>query len=134
MFVTTFFTSIIALSVYLPDFDCFNCIVMINLLNFAYVKLFNKVVYGMRAHQNTWGRVSQARNRVQKRDEEVWNLHHFWFIWHGCWQVCRQTMAVLLCMCSSFPAKLIEQMLMTSLDDVTRFSHVIEGGKYERRA
>ena len=33
------FTSIITLSIYLPGFDCFNCIVMINLLNCTYVKI-----------------------------------------------------------------------------------------------
>ena len=45
----------------------------------------------------------------------------------------RQTMVVLLCMCSGFPAKLMEQMIVTSLYDVMRFSHAIEGGKYKRR-
>ena len=33
------FILMIALSIYPPDFDCFNCIVMINLLNCAYVKI-----------------------------------------------------------------------------------------------
>ena len=127
------FTLIVALSVYLPDFDCFNHIVIIDLLNCAYVKLFNKVVYSMGVHQNTWGRVSQAQNRVQKRNDEVWNLRHFQFIWHGCQQVHRQTMAVLLHMCSGFPAKLMEQTIVTSLDDIMRFSHAKEGGKYKRR-
>ena len=47
--------------------------------------------------------------------------------------MCRQTMAVLLCMHSGFPTKLMEEMIMTSLDDITRFSHAIEGGKYKRR-
>ena len=84
----------------------------------------NKLVYGMRAHQNTWGRVSQAQKRVWKRDNEVQNLHNFWFIWHGCQQVCGQTMAVLQCMHSGFPAKLMEQTIMMSLYDVTRFSRV----------
>ena len=107
---------------------------MIDLLNCVYVKLFNKVVYSTRAHQNTWGRVSQARDRVWKRDDEVQNLHHFQFIWHGCQWVCRQTMAVLLCMHSGFHTKLIEQMIVMSLDDITRLSHAIEGGKYKRRA
>ena len=77
--------------------------------------------------------VSQAQNRVQKREDEVWNLRNFQFIWHGSQQMHRQTMAVLLCMCSCFPAKLMEQMIVTSLYDVTRFSGVIEGGKYKRR-
>ena len=48
--------------------------------------------------------------------------------------MCRQTMVVLLHMCSGFPAKLMEQTIVTSLDDITRFSHAIEGGKYKRRA
>ena len=47
------FTSIVALCIYPPDFDCFNHIDMIDLLNCAMLKLFNKVVYGMRVHQNT---------------------------------------------------------------------------------
>ena len=43
-------------------------------------------------------------------------------------------MAVLLHMCSGFPTKFMEQMIVTSLDDVTGFSHVRERGKYKRRA
>ena len=43
-------------------------------------------------------------------------------------------MVVLLCMHSGFPTKLMEQTIMTSLDDITGFSHAIEGGKYKRRA
>ena len=34
------------------------------------LEISNKLVYGMRVHQNTWGRVSQAWKRVQKRDNE----------------------------------------------------------------
>ena len=33
--------------------------------------------------------VSLAQKRVWKRDDEVWNLHNFWYIWHGCQQMCR---------------------------------------------
>ena len=43
-------------------------------------------------------------------------------------------MAVLLCMHSGFPAKLMRKMIVTSLYDVMRLSHAIEGGKYKRRA
>ena len=43
-------------------------------------------------------------------------------------------MAVLLHMHSGFATKLMEQMIVTSLDDVMRFSHVIDRGKYKRRA
>ena len=41
-------------------------------------------------------------------------------------------MAVLLYMHSGFPAKMVEQTFMTSLNDVTRISHVLEGGNYKR--
>ena len=47
--------------------------------------------------------------------------------------MCRRMMAVLLCMHSGFPVKLMEQMIVTSLDDVTEFCHVREGGKYKKR-
>ena len=41
-------------------------------------------------------------------------------------------MAVLLCMCSGFPAKMVEQTIVTSLNDIMRISHAIEGGNYKR--
>ena len=41
-------------------------------------------------------------------------------------------MAVLLCMHSGFPTKMVEQMFVTSLNDIMRISHVIEGGNYKR--
>ena len=43
-------------------------------------------------------------------------------------------MAFPLHMCSGFPIERVEQMIMTSLDDVTMIAHAIEGGKYIRRA
>ena len=42
--------------------------------------------------------------------------------------MCRQTMAVLLHISSGFPTKRLEQMIVTSLYDVTRVSHATEGG------
>ena len=84
------------------------------------LKISNKLVYGRRVHQNTWGRVSQAWKRVWKRYDKVWNFHNILDIWFGQWQMCRQIMAVLLCMCSGFPAKILEQTIVTSLYDVTR--------------
>ena len=53
-------------------------------------------------------------------------------IWHGCRRVCRQIMVVLLHMCSGFPIKIVEQMFVTSLNDITRISCVLEGGNYKR--
>ena len=41
-------------------------------------------------------------------------------------------MAVLLHMCSGFPTKMVEQAIVTSLNDVTTFSHVRKGGNYKR--
>ena len=48
--------------------------------------------------------------------------------------MCRQTMAVLLCMHSGFPTKRLEQMIVTSLYDVTRVSRATVEGNYKRRA
>ena len=76
--------------------------------------------------------MSQAQKRVWKRDDEVRTLSNIRDNWHGCQQICRQTMAVLLHMCSGFPTEILEQMIVTSLYDVTRFSRVIEGGNYKR--
>ena len=99
------------------------------------LEFVNKLVYGMRVHTEIpGGECHRHENRVQKRDDEVRNLCNIWYIWHGCQQMCRQTMAVLPCMHSGFPTKIMEQMIMTSLYDVMRFSHVTEGGNYKRRA
>ena len=78
--------------------------------------------------------MSQAWKRVQKRDNEVQNLHNILDIQCGCWQMHRQIMAVLLHMYSGFPTELLEQMIVTSLYDVTRVSHATVGGNYKRRA
>ena len=94
----------------------------------------NKLVYGTRAHQNTWGRVSQAQKRVWKRDDEVRTLHNIQDLWCGCQWICRQTMAVLLQLHSGFPAEILEQTIVTSLYDVMRVSRATVGGNYKRRA
>ena len=46
--------------------------------------------------------------------------------------MCRQIMAVLLHMHSGFPAKMVEQMFMTSLNNVTSISCALEGGNYKK--
>ena len=43
-------------------------------------------------------------------------------------------MVVLLCMCSGFPTKMVEQTFVMSLNDITRVSHALEGGNYKRRS
>ena len=71
---------------------------------------------------------------IRKRDNEVWTLCNIRDFWHGSWWMCRRTVAVLLHMCSGFPTKRLEQMIMTSLYDVTRVSHATVGENYKRRA
>ena len=41
-------------------------------------------------------------------------------------------MVVLQHMCSGFPTKMVEQKIVTSLNDIMRISCAIEGGKYKR--
>ena len=43
-------------------------------------------------------------------------------------------MAFPLHMHSGFPMERVQQMIVTSLDDVTMIAHAIEEGKYIRRA
>ena len=40
----------------------------------------------------------------------------------------RPMAAILMCMCRGFPAGRLEQMIVTSGNDVMRISHAIEGG------
>ena len=42
--------------------------------------------------------------------------------------MCRQTMAVLLHMCSGFPTEILDQMFVMSLYDIKRVSCTIVGG------
>ena len=54
--------------------------------------------------------------------------------WQQCWCMCRQPMVFPLHMCSGFPVEKVEQMIVTSLDDVTMIACAIWGGKHIRRA
>ena len=80
------------------------------------------------------GECHRHEKGIRKRDKEVWNLHNIQDFWHGCQQMCRQTVAVLLHMHSGFPTLRLEQMIMMSLYDVTRISCATVGGNYKRRA
>ena len=72
------------------------------------------------------------RKGIRKRDDKVWTLCNVWDFQCGCWQMQGQTMAVPLCMCSGFPTKRLEQMIVMSLYDVTKISHARVGGNYKR--
>ena len=41
--------------------------------------------------------------------------------------MCRQTMVVPMCMCNGYPARKMEQMIMTSLCDIMKISHARKG-------
>ena len=43
-------------------------------------------------------------------------------------------MVIPMCMCSGFPIRRLEQMIMMSLYDVMRICHAVKGGNYKRRA
>ena len=49
-------------------------------------------------------------------------------------RMCRQIMAFLPHMCSGFPTEKVEQMIVTSQNDVTVICCAIEGGMYIRKA
>ena len=57
-----------------------------------------------------------------------------WGFWWQHQHMCRWPMVFPLCMHSGFPMERVEQMIVTSLDDLTMITHTIEGGKYIRRA
>ena len=89
----------------------------------------------MRAHPKYLGEsVTGMEKGLGKEMNEVWSLRNIWDFWHGCWQMCRQTVAVLLHMHSGFPTLRSKQTIVTSLYDVTRISHAMVGGNYKRRA
>ena len=124
-----------ALHVYLPSFMYFICVIMIVFVVCACIRVFiNELDYGTRVHLNTWGECHKHRKGIRKRDDEVWILCNIWGFWHGHWWMCRWTMAVLLHMCSGFPTERLEQMIITSLYDITRVSCSIVGGNYKRGA
>ena len=52
----------------------------------------------------------------------------------GCWQMCRQASAALLCMCSAFPAKKGKQMIVMSFSDITSIMLMHRGRGYIRKA
>ena len=53
-------------------------VMFITFVDVCVFKNVNKLDSGMKVHQNTWGRVSQAWKRNYKRDEEVWGSHSVW--------------------------------------------------------
>ena len=57
-----------------------------------------------------------------------------WGFWQQCQWMCWWPMAFPLCICSGLPMEKVEQMIMTSLDNITMIAHAIWGGKHITRA
>ena len=109
----------LSMCIYLPGFIC----ILVIFVLICTGNVTNKLIYGMRAHQNTWRRVSQAWKWVWKMKQWHFVLLVKMVNWHGCRQVCRLPLADCLHMCSGFPTKIMEQTSVTSLNDITRISH-----------
>ena len=58
----------LSLCVYPPSFICILVILSVLICTGSFA---NKLIYGMRVHQNTWGRVSQAQKWVQKQNDDI---------------------------------------------------------------
>ena len=71
---------------------------------------------------------------VKEKTERFRSLHSNWGLWCWCWQICRQTTACPVHMCSGFPNGRSEQTIMMSWNDVTVISCATLGGNYKRRA
>ena len=65
------------LRIYLPSFT--HIIIILSVLTCTRI-FVNKLIYSMRAHQNTWGRVSQARKRDWKQNDDISYLRFKWLI------------------------------------------------------
>ena len=119
----------------------YTCLILTVLLYYLFLLVcacikivFNKLDYVQGHTKIPGGECHRHRKGIRKRDDEVWTLCNIWDFWCGCWQMHRWTMAVLLCMCSVFPTKRLEQTIVMSLYDVMRISCAIVGGNYKRRA
>ena len=74
----------------------------------------NKMIYSMKAHQNTWGRVSQVWKWVWKWNDDILNFQYKWLIGVDAGGNADKLSAVRLCMCSGFPTKMMEQTIVMS--------------------
>ena len=82
---------------------------------------------GNGSSRHTLWHMSQAQKRCWKIDNEVQSFCSNKGFWHGCWHICRWTMAVQVCMHNGFTTGTMEQMIIMSLCDIMRFSHARKG-------
>ena len=92
----------------------------------------NKLVYGMRTHSKYLGGECHRHEKGFRKETMRFRISVTFssFGMDAPAGLHRQTMVVLPCMCTVvFLLTLMEQTIVTSLYDVTRFPCVIEGGK-----
>ena len=68
-----------------------------------------------------------------ERDNKIPNFHNKWLFGMDA-RRCTDKPWQFFCTCTVVfpPPKMVEQTIVTSLNDVMRISHVIEGGNYKR--
>ena len=71
---------------------------------------------------------------VKEKMERFGCIYSIWGFWFGCWQMHRWMTMLPMCMHSGFPTGRSKQMIVMSLNDVTRISNATLGGNYKRRA
>ena len=76
----------------------------------------------MRVHQNTWGRVSEARKQVQKLNNDILNFRLIQLVAVDASRSADEPWCIICACTMVFPAKMIEQTIMTSQGDVMRTS------------
>ena len=107
-----------SLHVCLPDFNCIPTVFVLICTG----NVINKLIYSRR-HTKIPGKSVTGMKMGSEMKQWHFILSVNMVNWHGCQQVCRRPSADHLHMCSGFPAKMMEQTIMTSLNDVMRISH-----------
>ena len=111
----------IFLCIYPPSFICILIIVFVLICTGSFV---NKIILW---YEGAPKHLGESVTGTKTGSETKWR-HYIFSVkmvnWHGCRWVCRWPSADCLCMCSGFPAKMTEQTIVTSFNDVTRISHV----------
>ena len=110
----------IFLCIYLPSFICILIIVFVLICTGSFL---NKIILW---YEGTLKYLGENVTGT-KMGLEMKRWHCIFLVkmvnWHGCWWVHGRPSADCLCMHSGFPAKMMEQTIVMSFNDVTRISH-----------
>ena len=110
----------LSLHIYLPSFICILIILFVLICTGSFV---NKIVLWYEGTPKYLGESVTGTKMGSDTKQRHFVLSVKTVNWCGCRQVHRQLLADRLCMCNGFPAKMTEQTIMTSFNDVTRISH-----------